>query len=283
MARAIFGMIRSPQSRESPETAKYQVPGGSWAWRGPSVRRRTARARGFRMAVSLFLSGRVYDEARQTDCDLLPARRPSMPLRRLLSAFLLLASSTAFAAVDPSLLQDLRWRLIGPFRGGRVLAVTGVPGEPEHFYFGSVNGGGWEPRDAGRTWQPIFDSQPIGSIGALAVAPSDPRVIYVGSGEADMRSDIAQGDGMYKSSDGGKSWTHIGLADSQQIGQVLVDPRNPNVVYVAALGHPYGPNPERGVFRSRDGGRSWTKLLPKDDSAGNVGAIDLAFEPGNPE
>src|SRR3954453_7834627 len=126
-----------------------------------------------------------------------------MPLRRLLPVLLLLASSSAFAQADPALLQDLRWRLIGPFRGGRVLAVSGVPGEPEHFYFGGVNGGVWETHDAGRTWWPIFDSQPIGSIGALALAPSDPRVIYAGSGEADMRSDIAQGDGMYKSVDGG--------------------------------------------------------------------------------
>jgi photosystem II stability/assembly factor-like uncharacterized protein len=203
----------------------------------------------------------------------------SMPLRRLFPAALLLAASAAFA-VEPALLQDLRWRLIGPFRGGRVLAVSGVPGEPAHFYFGSVNGGVWETHDAGRTWQPIFDSQPIGSIGALAVAPSNPRVIYVGSGEADMRSDIAQGNGMYKSADGGRTWAHSGLADSQQIGRVLIDPRNPDVVYVAALGHPYGPNAERGVFRSRDGGKSWQKVLFKDE---NTGAIDLAFEPGNPE
>jgi len=208
-----------------------------------------------------------------------------MPLRRLFAVVVLLASSSAFlesarAQVDPSLFQDLRWRLIGPFRGGRVLTVSGVPGEPEHFYFGSVNGGVWETRDAGRTWLPIFDGQPIGSIGALAVAPSDPRVIYVGTGEADMRSDIAQGDGMYKSVDGGRTWNRSGLTDSQQIGRVLIDPRNPNVVFVAALGHPYGPNAERGVYRSRDGGKSWQKVLGKDDS---TGAIDLAFEPGRPE
>src|SRR6185295_2521384 len=203
-----------------------------------------------------------------------------MPLRRLFAAVLLLASSSAaFADVDPALFQDLRWHLLGPFRAGRVLAVAGVPGQPEHFYFGSVNGGVWETPDAGRTWQPIFDSQPIGSIGALAIAPSDPQVIYVGTGEADMRSDIAQGDGMYKSTDGGKTWTHIGLADSQQIGRVLVHPENPEVVYVAALGHPYGPNAERGVFRSTDGGGSWQEVLGKDD---DTGAIDLAFEPGNP-
>jgi photosystem II stability/assembly factor-like uncharacterized protein len=202
-----------------------------------------------------------------------------MPLRRLFAALLLLAGSSAVAEVDPALFQDLHWRLLGPFRAGRVLAVTGVPGQPSHFFFGSVNGGVWETNDAGRTWEPIFDGQPIGSIGALAVALSDPKVIYVGTGEADMRSDIAQGDGVYKSADGGKSWTHAGLADTQQIGRVLVHPANPDVVYVAALGHPYGPNAERGVFRSTDGGKSWRKVLGQDD---DTGAIDLAFEPGNP-
>jgi photosystem II stability/assembly factor-like uncharacterized protein len=192
----------------------------------------------------------------------------------------MLAAALLFAAaINPSFFQDLHWRLIGPFRGGRVLAVTGVPGEPEHFYFGSVNGGVWETVDAGRTWQPIFDSQPIGSIGAIAVAPSNSRVIYVGSGEADMRSDIAQGNGMYKSADGGKTWTHIGLEDSQQIGRVIVSPSDPDLVYVAALGHPYGANAERGVFRSKDGGKSWQRILGKDS---DTGAIDLAFEPGNP-
>src|SRR5205085_8284320 len=195
----------------------------------------------------------------------------------MLAAALLFATATA---VDPSLLQDLHWRLIGPFRAGRVLAVSGVPGSPQHFYFGSVNGGVWESEDAGRTWQPIFDGQPIGSIGALAVAPSNPNVIYVGSGEADMRSDIAQGNGMYKSIDRGKTWTHIGLDDSQQIGRVVVHPANANVVYVAVLGHPYAANAERGVFRSRDGGKTWTKILGPDAS---TGVIDLALEPGNPQ
>jgi len=180
--------------------------------------------------------------------------------------------------VDPSWFGGLAWRHIGPFRGGRVLAVTGVAGEPSHFYFGAVNGGVWETRDAGRTWTPIFDGQPVASIGAIAVAPSDPRRLYVGTGEADMRSDIAQGDGMFRSDDGGATWRAIGLVDSQQIGRILVDPDDADRVFVAALGHPYGPNDERGVFRSRDGGGSWQKVLGPDE---NTGAIDLAFEPGN--
>jgi photosystem II stability/assembly factor-like uncharacterized protein len=204
-----------------------------------------------------------------------------MPHRFVTYALLVLALTTGTASaqvMDPELFGGLAWRLVGPFRAGRVLAVSGVPGEPAHFYFGSVNGGVWETRDAGRTWEPIFDGQPIGSIGALAVAPSDPRVLYAGSGEADMRSDIAQGDGMYKSTDGGRTWNHVGLADSQQIGRVLVDPGDPARVLVAALGHPYGANAERGVFRTVDGGASWQQVLGDDD----VGAIDLAFEPGNP-
>ncbi len=201
-------------------------------------------------------------------------------LRRTLSAAaLLVLASIQAAAADPALFQDLRWRMLGPFRGGRVLAVSGVPKEPLHFYFGSVNGGVWETFDAGRTWRPIFDAQPIGSIGALAVAPSAPETIYVGSGEADMRSDISQGNGVYKTVDGGATWRHVGLADSQQIGRVLVHPEDADIVYVAALGHPYGPNAERGLFRSIDGGKSWKKVLGKND---DTGAIEVAFEPGNP-
>ena len=165
-----------------------------------------------------------------------------------------------------------------PIAVDALLAVTGVRGQPELFYFGSVDGGVWQTNDAGRTWNPIFDSQPIGSIGAIAVAPSNPDMIYVGSGEADMRSNIGYGDGMYKSADAGKSWTHIGLTDSRQIARVLVDPVDPNKVFVAALGHAYGPNAERGVFRSKDGGATWQRILFHDE---NTGAIDLAFEPGN--
>jgi photosystem II stability/assembly factor-like uncharacterized protein len=199
------------------------------------------------------------------------------------SAFAVLPISPAQAQSAPprfadKFFQELRWRSIGPLRGGRALAVTGVRGQPELFYFGSVDGGVWRTNDAGRTWNPIFDSQPIGSIGAIAVAPSNPDVIYVGSGEADMRSNIGYGDGMYKSTDEGKSWTYIGLPDSRQIARILVDPADPNKVFVAVLGHAYGPNTERGVFRSKDGGATWQRVLFHDE---NTGAIDLAFEPGN--
>ncbi len=203
----------------------------------------------------------------------------SIQLRRFLFV-VVCATGLAAAAqqVDPSLFAGMQWRLIGPFRGGRALTAVGVPGQPSLFYFGAVGGGVWKSTDAGMTWQPIFDSQPIASIGAVAVAPSDPKVIYVGSGEADMRSDITYGNGMYKSSDGGRTWSHIGLADTQQIGRILVDPANADVVYVAALGHAYGPNSERSVFRTTDGGKSWQRVLYKDE---NTGAIDLAFDPRN--
>jgi photosystem II stability/assembly factor-like uncharacterized protein len=182
--------------------------------------------------------------------------------------------------VDPAQYQEMHWRSVGPFRGGRVLAVTGVAGDAKRFYFGAVNGGVWRTDDAGRTWNPIFDSEKVGSIGAIATAPSAPDIIYVGSGESDMRSDISQGIGMFRSADSGAHWSAIGLSDTQQIARILVDPRDANTLLVAALGHPYGPNAERGVFRSTDGGRTWAKTLFRD---ADTGAIDLAFEPGNPD
>ncbi len=189
------------------------------------------------------------------------------------------ASETGLAHVDATYFGGLRWRLIGPFRAGRALAVSGVPGQPDRFYFGAVDGGVWETLNAGRTWNPIFDAEPVGSIGAIAIAPSNPQTIYVGTGEADMRSDIAYGNGVYKSTDGGKTWTHVGLDDTRQIGSVVVDPRDANVAYVAALGHQYGPNAERGVFKTTDGGRTWSKVLYKDP---NTGAIDLSLDPSAP-
>src|SRR5579871_5758166 len=170
--------------------------------------------------------------------------------------------------IDPALYNGLCWRMIGPFRGGRVNGVTGVPGQIDTYYFGSVGGGVWKTTNAGRTWHPIFDAQPIASIGAVAVAPSQPDTVYVGSGESDMRSQISYGNGMYKSTDAGKTWRHIGLDNTRQIARVLVDPRDPNLVYVAALGHAYGPNPDRGVFRSKDGGATWQKVLFKSNDVG---------------
>jgi len=168
--------------------------------------------------------------------------------------------------------------MIGPFRGGRVLPVTGVGGNANEYLTGAVGGGVWRTANGGNTWQPIFDAQAIASIGAIAVAPSEPKIIYVGSGEADMRSDISYGDGMYKSVDGGATWRNIGLRDSQQIGSIVVDPRDPNIVLVAALGHAYGPNAERGVYRSTDGGTSWNRVLGKND---DTGAIDLCADPSD--
>ena len=185
--------------------------------------------------------------------------------------------ATAADELTP-LFSGLRWRMLGPFRGGRVDAVCGVVGRPNEFYFGHVNGGVWKSIDAGRVWEPIFDSQPVASIGALAVAPSAPDTIYVGSGESTLRDSVGYGNGVYKSTDAGKTWTHLGLDDTQHIGKIAVDPRNPNVVFVAAIGHLYSPNAERGVFKSVDGGKSWRKVLFKNN---DVGAVDVVIDPTN--
>jgi photosystem II stability/assembly factor-like uncharacterized protein len=181
--------------------------------------------------------------------------------------------------LDENALKAMRWRQVGPFRGGRALAVTGVAGDPETYYFGGVAGGVWKTTNGGLTWTPMTDKTGIMSVGAIAVAPSDPNVIYVGTGESCIRGNISYGDGMYKSLDGGKTWTHIGLEDSQHIAKIIVHPANPDVVYVAALGHAYGENEMRGVFRSNDGGKTWQKILYKDTKSG---AIDLVFDPSNP-
>ena len=182
-----------------------------------------------------------------------------------------------------SLLSGFEWRDVGPMRGGRAYAVAGNAGQPDTFYMGSVGGGVWKTENAGRTWKPIADKGiPIGSIGAIAVAPSDPNVVYVGTGEPDIRSQISYGIGVFKSTDAGKTWTHIGLVETRQIGKIVVDPHDPNRVYVAALGHVYDPNPERGVFRSTDGGAHWKKVLASATEPSNVGAIDLALDPRDP-
>src|SRR5882724_2705796 len=182
--------------------------------------------------------------------------------------------------INPDLYKGLRWRSVGPFRGGRTRAVAGVPVKPNVFYMAQVNGGVWKTSDFGRTWTPIFDDQPTGSIGSIAVALSDPNIIYVGSGEGLARPDLSVGDGIYKSTDAGRTWTHLGLRDGQQIPYILVDPRDANKLFVAVLGHPYGPNEERGIYRSTDGGRSFTKVLSKDE---NTGGNDLEFDPKNPD
>lgn len=193
--------------------------------------------------------------------------------------FLAFTVAWAATAAPADSLNHLQWRLLGPFRGGRSVAVSGVPNDGATFYFGAVDGGVWKTTDAGTTWSPIFDGQPVASIGALAVAASDPNVIYAGTGETDIRSNLASGDGVYRSSDAGRTWRHIGLKDTRQISRIVVSPTDPNVLLVAALGHAYGPNEERGVYLSTDGGESWKQVL---DRGPKVGAADLAMATDRP-
>jgi photosystem II stability/assembly factor-like uncharacterized protein len=207
------------------------------------------------------------------------------PSRRRLSilpfaAPLLFAGFVAAQPLPETLFSEMRWRMIGPFRGGRTVAASGIPGNTNVFYIAANNGGVWKTTDAGRVWTPVFDDQPTGSIGALAVAPSRPDTLYVGSGEGLQRPDLSVGDGIYKSTDAGKTWTHLGLRDAQQIAGLAVHPRDPDRVYAAVLGHPYGANAERGVFRSTDGGKTWARVLYKDE---NTGASAVALDPSNPE
>ncbi|HTZ97797.1 MAG TPA: hypothetical protein VMB18_15455 [Terriglobales bacterium] len=178
---------------------------------------------------------------------------------------------------DPQF-KAMKYRLIGPFRGGRSLTAAGVAGDPTIYYFGATGGGVWKSSDAGMTWNPVFDKESASSIGSLAIAASDPNVVYVGTGEGCIRGNTAQGDGVYKTVDGGKTWKNVGLQDSRAIGRVIVDPKDANIVFVAALGHPFGPNAERGIFRTTDGGKTWQRVLYKDE---NSGGIDVAFDPHN--
>jgi photosystem II stability/assembly factor-like uncharacterized protein len=208
-----------------------------------------------------------------------------MSTRRLAAILLMSVAGTALAtgakaeSYDPGLFRELRWRMIGPHRGGRTKAAAGIPDRPNVFYAGAVNGGVWKSEDYGRTWLPIFDDQPTGSVGAIAIAPSSPDVIYVGSGEGLQRPDLSTGDGIYKSTDGGKTWRHLGLREGRQIPQIVVDPRDPNRVFVAVLGSPYGPGPERGLFRSTDGGETFQKVLYRDE---DTGAVDVVLDPKDP-
>src|SRR5271168_2726876 len=175
--------------------------------------------------------------------------------------------------------KGMHYRLIGPFRGGRSLTAAGIPGDPTTYYFGATGGGVWKSTDGALSWSPVFDKEGSGAIGSLAVASSDRNIIYVGTGEACIRGNIAHGDGVYKSFDAGKTWKNIGLRDTRAIGKLIINPSNPDIVFVAALGHPYGPNAERGIFRTIDGGKTWEKVLYKDE---NTGGIDVAFDPHNP-
>ncbi|HEY0368322.1 MAG TPA: hypothetical protein VGC85_01880, partial [Chthoniobacterales bacterium] len=203
-------------------------------------------------------------------------------------ALLVCSASISFAA-DPSpapnrgfdqkLFSGMKWRQVGPFRGGRASSIAGVADEPNTYYFGAASGGVWKTTDGGANWFPVFDKESIASIGAIAVAPSDHNVVYVGTGEPNMRGNVTWGNGVYRSLDAGKTWKSIGLKDARQIGAIAVDPKNADIALVAAFGHAFGPNQERGVFRTTDGGKTWTKTLFKDE---NTGAIDLAMDPHNP-
>src|SRR5205809_3141588 len=182
--------------------------------------------------------------------------------------------------IDPTLLNSLEWRLIGPFRGGRVVAVAGDPVHPQVFYFGSTGGGVWKTTDGGILWENVSDGFfKRASVGAIAVSASDPNVIYVGMGETTIRGNVSHGDGVYRSSDGGQTWTHLGLEDTRQIGKIRIHPHHPELLYVAALGHAHGPNRQRGVFRSHDGGKTWEHILFLNEE---VGSHDIVLDPHNP-
>ncbi len=206
--------------------------------------------------------------------------RVTAVLRLFLSSAIFLSAAACWTQVPENTYQELHWRMIGPFRGGRTRAASGVPSQPNVYYVGQVNGGVWKSDDYGRTWNPIFDHESTQSIGAIAVALSDPNIIYVASGEGLHRPDLSVGNGIYKSTDAGKTWTHLGLRDGFQIPVLAVDPRDPNKVFAAVLGHPYGPSEERGIYRSTDGGQNWTKVISKDE---NTGGSDVEIDPSNPD
>jgi photosystem II stability/assembly factor-like uncharacterized protein len=206
----------------------------------------------------------------------------SKPIRTsVLFALLTLLIAAPEAQIDTSLFAGLRWRSIGPNRGGRSQAVAGSAARPHEYYFGATGGGVWKTTDAGLTWRPVSDKQlRTSSVGAVQIAPSNPDVVYVGMGETELRGNVIQGDGVYKTSDAGKTWTHMGLEKTQAISRIRIHPTNPDIAFVAALGNPYGPNPERGVFRTKDGGKTWDRVLFRDEK---TGAVDLVLDPSNPD
>ncbi|MEQ8413273.1 MAG: glycoside hydrolase [Imperialibacter sp.] len=207
------------------------------------------------------------------------SNQPKPILALLLGIFCLLNAQLSAQVYQPEKFGDMKWRMIGPHRGGRTVGAVGVPQQPNVFYIGVNNGGVWKTTDYGRTWVPIFDDQPTGSVGDIAVSPSNPNVLYVASGEGLQRPDLSVGNGMYKTTDGGKTWKHLGLEDGQQIGRIDIDPKNENRVFAAVLGHPYGPNEVRGVYRTLDGGTSWDRVLYMDE---NTGAIQVLIDPQDP-
>ncbi|MCX6611359.1 MAG: glycosyl hydrolase, partial [Acidobacteria bacterium] len=196
------------------------------------------------------------------------------------SILFLLAALTAAAADDLPLSKELKFRSIGPYRGGRVVTVTGVPSQPNVYYFGGTGGGIWKTIDGGNRWAPVSDGQlKTGSVGSIAVSDSDPNIVYAGMGEQALRGNASHGDGVYKSLDAGKTWKHTGLTETRQIGRVRIHPKNPDIVYVCAIGHMSGPNPERGIFKTTDGGTTWKQIYTRGEKSG---CVDLIFEPGNP-
>ena len=229
------------------------------------------------VAISLFFAVAAYGQAtpeRQSKAAKAAKAQPAEP-----AAASDAGSDAADAKPEDKPFKGMKYRMIGPFRGGRSLTAAGIPGDPTTYYFGSTGGGVWKSTDGAMTWSSVFDKEGSSSIGSIAVASSNHNVVYVGTGEACIRGNISHGDGVYRSLDGGKTWKNTGLHDTRAIGKVIVNPTNPDIAFVAALGHPYGPNAERGIFRTTDGGKTWEKVLYKDE---NTGGIDVAFDPHNP-
>src|SRR5262245_62020924 len=224
---------------------------------------------------------RIYASKYSTECRVNERRKKMKSRILLLIAFVICISTLAeSASVPPEAIQDLKWRLLGPLRAGWSMVAEGIPDEPNTYYFGAADGGVWKTTDAGLTWQPIADQAPFSSVQAIAISKNTPRTIYVGTGQVATRYDVMDGTGVYKTTDDGKTWTSLGLSDSRHIGRMLLDPRNDNVIIVAVLGHLFGPNQERGIFRSEDGGAHWQKVLFVDE---NTGAVDLASDPATPD